>query len=154
MAQSAMQVILENEHFRDSAVYQPRTWFNAHQRRSDFEGKPGSLMVHFQHLEGDKWLHMASWLDVLRHGRKTYEIPLKDTTYEVELEEYWNRIRLARKLLKNTDGKGIPDKDSVRAAIERLQFALNFEADQEAIFNDALDVMKEEMPLTGDDASE
>lgn len=73
---------------------------------------------------------------------------LEDTTYEVELEEYWDRMRDARKLLNNAIGRG---DDSMFEATEKLRTAVAFNADHEAIFNEALDQMRLALGITHSD---
>lgn len=144
--QQAMQQVLISPMFRDGAVYQPRTWWNAYQISTESrEGRPGTLLVHFHELEGDKWSAMSRTLLQLRESPADWTIPLAQTTYTFEVEEYWKRLLDGKRLLEQAEKKSY--EENVRMAIDRLNHALDYEADEENMVLGAMDSVKDALGI-------
>lgn len=139
-AQTAMQSVLASSAFREQAVYQPRGWFNAFERRGEgFEGTHGSLLVHFHGLEGDKWPLMMTYLRKVGSKRNPFEVDYADTPYVSLISAYWDRIHRAHNLLQQSRGRG---EDNLRAAADRVYHALSFEADNYPVFDQTMNELE------------
>lgn len=144
--QQAMQQVLIGPLFRDGVIYQPRTWWNAYQISTESrEGRPGTLLVHFHELEGDKWSAMSNTLMQVDEQPSAWAVPLAQTTYLFEVDEYWKRMEHGKKLLEQAERKS--HEDNVRNAIDRLNHALDYEADEEAVLLGAMDNIKEALGI-------
>jgi len=147
--EKALETVLRGEKFREGVVYQPRTWFNAYQLSADrFEGKRGDLLVHFHDLEGDKWPAMQQTLEKLSDHKvnSTWSVPLRQTTYEQEVLEFWDRMRKGKKLLELAEkemGDGV-----VKEAAEKLSWTIDYLCDQEREVHAAMDRMKAALGIT------
>ena len=142
---------------RPHVLWQPRTWYNAYQWHQGYEGDVGTMFVHFPGLEGDRWNHMGHWLDILegndpKNDAKKWEVQLKDTKYPKQIDEFWHTMRIGRQTL-NVVKDNIDDlsnaPDSVRVAIESLEYIMGAETDKidvvmKAVKNvkDAIDMYK------------
>ncbi|KAK6390078.1 hypothetical protein LTR65_005891 [Meristemomyces frigidus] len=144
--QMALEMLLTAASWRQQVVYMPRTWFNAYQLDVDkFEGKRGDLLVHFHDLEGDKWSAMSAYLAQVALRNSTWSRPLATTTYASEIDEYWERVRNAERLLDVAE-RHSADK-GVEEAAKRLGYAFHFEADIEKVMHQAMDGMKEALGI-------
>ena len=135
-AQEATEKVIMSDMFRHQTLYQPRTWYNPYQlRNSTFEGKNGSLLVHFQGLEGDKWVNMAKYLHNGTTPGPAFEMPLANTTYHNETTTYWSRVRQSKKLLECArEHRG----RNLGASVGHMYSVLNFQADEEEVFAEAI----------------
>lgn len=139
----ALENVLASEQFRDAVVYQPRMWFNAYQLDAErFEGKRGDLLVHFHDLEGDKWSAMQQTLNKLsdRKINSTWSVPLRETTYEREVLEFWDRLRKSKKLLELAAKK--TGEYQVDKARDKLSWVKDYQCDREDVMHSAMDEMK------------
>jgi hypothetical protein len=73
-------------------VWMPRTWFNAYELETGFEGEAGNMLVHFAGLAETRLSHMSKWLDELEQSPAKWEIPLRQTFYENAISEYWSEF--------------------------------------------------------------
>jgi hypothetical protein len=102
--QSAMNNLFqENEYFARAVVYCPLRWFNAYMRSPDgetlnpdsppqYQVHPGDLLVHFpgtpaEHLEQT----LVPYLDIAEAHRAEWEVPLEETQYTREIEDFWKK---------------------------------------------------------------
>ncbi|KAL2840618.1 hypothetical protein BJX68DRAFT_271567 [Aspergillus pseudodeflectus] len=102
--QSAMNKLFqENEYFARSVLYCPLRWFNAYMRSPDgetlnpdsppqYQVHPGYLLVHFpgtpaEHLEQT----LVPYLDIAEAHRAEWEVPLEETQYTREIEDFWKK---------------------------------------------------------------
>lgn len=139
--QMALEMVLTAPNWRQQVVYQPKTWFNAYQLGVDhFEGKRGDLLVHFHDLEGDKWSAMSAYLAQVSLRNNTWSVPLGMTTYQYEIDEYWDRIRNTERLLNLAERH--MDDHRVEEAAKRLGYAFHFEADIEKVMHEEMDLLK------------
>ena len=138
----ALDQVLRSDQYRDHVFYQPRSWYNAYQLSTDqFEGKQGDLLVHFHGLGGDKWSAMADTISQQSESSKEWSVPLAQTHYRAETEEYWERIRTAHDLL----GRARPRMfdPSIDGPLRRLQYASTYEMDNVSALNKAIDMLME-----------
>lgn len=145
----ALENVLASEQYREAVVYQPRMWFNAYQLDAErFEGKRGDLLVHFHDLEGDKWSAMQQTLAKLsdRKINSTWSVPLRETTYEREVLEYWDRLRKSKKLLELAEKK--LGEEQVQKARDKLSWVQDYQCDQEVAMHSAMDEMKSALGIT------
>ncbi|KAK3725352.1 hypothetical protein LTR37_000322 [Vermiconidia calcicola] len=144
--QKALQTVITSDQFRGHVNYQPRTWYNAYQLGMDeFEGEPGNLLVHFHDLGGDKWSAMANTIDQKEDWRGRLSVPLKQTTYELETREYWERIRRAWHLLNLAQSRPyVPDADE---SFRRLQYAVTYEMDRSEVLITAMGNLQDALGL-------
>ena len=107
----------------------------------ELEGKPGDLLVHFHGVGGDKWSAMADRIAKASQMRRTWSIPLKQTAYEREVEEYWGRIRTAHDFLVRAQPHMF--NPTVDGPFRRLQFAVTHEVDDAKTMNTAIENLKD-----------
>ena len=146
-AQHSLQMVLTHDRFRENVFYQPRTWYNAYQLSTDTsEARKGDLLVHFHDLGGDRWSAMSRTLEQLaRRGSDGWSVPLEDTTYELQVFEYWQRMRVSRELLERAKAK--MHEHEVEGAVRRLQYASTYEMDVADAMNHALDNLKDALGI-------
>jgi len=145
----AQENVLASEQFREAVVYQPRLWFNAYQLDAErFEGKRGDLLVHFHDLEGDKWSAMQQTFNKLsdRKINSTWSVSLRETTYEREVHEFWERLRKSKKLLELAEKKIMDEQ--VKKARDKLSWVKDYQCDQEDAMHSAMDKMKSALGIT------
>ncbi|TKA23766.1 hypothetical protein B0A50_07048 [Salinomyces thailandicus] len=144
--QAALQQTLTLPAYRAAVVYQPRAWFNTYQlSATHFEGHPGNLLVHFHDLDGDRWSSMSHYLAQISQPNSTWRVPLSLTTYESEVEEFWDRLRSAGTLLDESQRQfGV---EGVEEKARRLGYAFHFEADVEGTMLRAMDDLKVAMGI-------
>lgn len=137
---AALEQIMEGSHFRNRVTYQPRTWFNAFDFNKTYEGEAGDLMVHLVDLGGDKWARMDKFLGNVTKPVNPYEMPLEQTKYGSRVEEFWTRMKEARKILKESKDKE-KGNDAIKETARRLKFALDFETDHEEVMRESYDAL-------------
>lgn len=93
--------------FREAVAYQPLHWFNGLQlqqvQRGLVKNRPniqqGDILIHFAGLMGDKREFMGPWLDGVENKENQWTVPLENTTYLRDVEEYWYTYGQARDML-------------------------------------------------------
>lgn len=81
-------------------MHLPQRWFNAFTGYRDptltmttkFKAnsvKEGDLLVHFAGHKDTREATMKKWLELYHSRRGAWEIDLKDTGYEEEIQRYW-----------------------------------------------------------------
>ena len=97
MEQDAMRWVLDQEGFREHAVYQPRLWYNAfsHGPDRELETKPGSMLIHFPGVENKHPL-MGRWLDTVENEPEKVNIPLANLTLHSDIKDFWASLRAAK----------------------------------------------------------
>lgn len=149
-SEKTFEMILRSERFRHQVVYQPRIWYNAYQLNATyFEGEPGDLLVHFPDIGGDKWSAMSDFIAEPAEKKKKWNVPLKQTTYEREINEYWDRIRQAYSLLEIARPR--MEDPSLQDALRRLQYAVTYEMDREDKMIPAINGLRNALGQQGDD---
>jgi lipopolysaccharide biosynthesis glycosyltransferase len=119
---------------RAHVLYQPRKWFNTYEFHHAYEGQRGDMFVHFPGLQEDRWAHMEKWLEILEGPKQAeWEVPLEETTYPAEIEEFWSQLDVSERTLR--DGRerveaATVDTTDLKAALERLETVLWAETDQ------------------------
>ncbi|KAI9844583.1 MAG: hypothetical protein M1838_002148 [Thelocarpon superellum] len=93
--QRAMEIVLNRTGFEEHTVYPPRTWFNAYYHDDAFQGKRGDLLVHFPAVP-ERNRHMEEWLNMVDQHPKKWAIPYEETTYEQDIDRFWNDLSLRR----------------------------------------------------------
>ena len=105
--QSALLESFSRPQFRDAVLFQPMRWYNAFQlqQRRGIMVKdrpnvhPGDLLIHFAGLMKDKRRLMGPWLDRVENVKERWAVPLENTTYLSDVEEYWDVYGQARDVL-------------------------------------------------------
>ena len=102
MEQDAMRWVLDQEGYKQHAVYQPRLWYNAfsHGPDQEPETKPGDLLIHFPGVE-HKYPLMGHWLDVVENEPEKVNIPLSNLTLHNDIKDFWASLRTAKQVLHN-----------------------------------------------------
>ena len=102
MEQDAMRWVLDQEGYKEHAVYQPRLWYNAFSQGSDGESetKTGDMLIHFPGVE-HKYAIMGHWLDVVENEPEKVNIPLANLTLHNDIKEFWANIRMAKQVMHN-----------------------------------------------------
>jgi len=136
---------------RPHVLWQPRTWFNAYQWHQGYEGDVGTMFVHFPGLEGDRWAHMASWLEILEGEKaKQWEVELKETKYPKQIDEFWHSMRMGRQTLRVVQDN-ISDMwsapDTVRVAIQSLEYVMGAETDKVDVVMEAVKDVKDAVDM-------
>ncbi|OJD30651.1 galactosyl transferase gma12 mnn10 family protein [Diplodia corticola] len=91
--QSAMSLLLEEEKFRDGAVYVPQRWFNsypgnANDKLEKFQTRRGDFLVHLAGW-GEKSMIMREWLAIAERHAPDWMLEFWRTAYPDEVEEFW-----------------------------------------------------------------
>lgn len=106
MEQDAMKWVLDQEGYKEHAVYQPRLWYNAFAEglgsdgELELETKAGDMLIHFAG-SGHKSARMAHWLDILENEPEKVNIPLANLTLHNDIKDFWANLRTARQALHN-----------------------------------------------------
>lgn len=115
-------------------LYQPRLWFNTYEWSFAYEGKTGDLFVHFVGLQEDRWARMARWLDILEGPeQEQWEVPLNETRYAHEIDEYWSLLRDGKEAVEKLSQKPAQPTvlpEGVKEIYEHLLEVLWSETDQ------------------------
>lgn len=106
MEQDAMKWVLDQEGYKEHAVYQPRLWYNAFAEglgpdgNLESETKAGDMLIHFAG-SGHKPARMGHWLDILDNEPEKVNIPLANLTLNNDINDFWANLRAARQALHN-----------------------------------------------------
>ena len=103
--QAALNWVFNEPENLKHRIFQPRHWFNVYDEYYQDRGevvKKGSLIVHFPGMGGARADAMGRWLDKLDHSPEELRIPLENTTYPSEVEDYWSQLRSAFKMLQTS----------------------------------------------------
>lgn len=143
----ALGTALKGDGFRDSVYYQPRTWYNAYAVSANIsEYQFGDVQLHFQGMGGDKWSGLSRTLDLLSSTPSDFSVPLGRTSYTTEIDAYWHRIASGRRVRRKAeDHMGEPGVDD---GFNRLSYALNYEADNEGVMQEAIDGLRDAMGVS------
>lgn len=83
--------------------------------------------MHFPGLLGERWGHMARWLDLVE-GEEAgeWEAGLEECGYENKTREFWNTVRGVKRMLKVAEIKNgsSADVDHVQDSVGRLRNVL------------------------------
>ena len=139
--QKALEKILRSDAYRHHVFYQPRRWYGAYELSpGGFQDKRGDMFVHFHDLGGDKWRNMEDTLARTSDAKKSWSVPLKQTTYTTRIRDYWDRIREANDVLNKARPR--MTDPSVDPAYRRLQYATTYEVDNEDVMVAALRALR------------
>lgn len=101
--QTSMAVVLNDSEFHASGetLFQPRPWYNAFQFHEEIgmEWAEGNLLIHFPGLEEARWKLMEKWLNKVERNPDNLTVPLQETFYVKEVEEFWTMLRHAIDLI-------------------------------------------------------
>ena len=102
MEQDAMRWVLDQEGYKEHAVYQPRLWYNAFSHGPDQkpETKAGDMVIHFPGVE-HKYPLMGHWLDIVENEPEKVNIPLANLTLHSDIKDFWASLRIAKQALHN-----------------------------------------------------
>lgn len=143
----ALAAMISSETFRDNVLYQPRNWYNAYALSAETsEYGPGDMQLHFHDTSGDRWSGMSRTLNFLSTTPSKFSVPLERTTYPKETQEYWNRIQTARRLLQKAQDHS--DEQGVQARLQRLGYAMNYEADKAKVMQEGIDGLRDALGVT------
>merc|ERR1712137_586157 len=96
--QSAMEQVSLRPRFAPAIVHVPQRWFNGFPPSAKHPAKPaaarpGSLLIHFaSNRDGKRPQRMEKWGRVLGEEGNEWDVPLNETRYVPEIEEFWERI--------------------------------------------------------------
>lgn len=102
MEQDAMRWVLDQEGYKEHAVYQPRLWYNTFAEGQDKkpETKSGDMLIHFPGVE-HKYPLMGHWLDIVENEPEKVNIPLANLTLHNDIKGFWANLRTAKQALDN-----------------------------------------------------
>lgn len=102
MEQDAMRWVLDQEGYKEHAVYQPRLWYNAFSQGQDHEPetKTGDMLIHFPGVEHKAPL-MGHWLDIVENEPEKVDIPLANLTLHNDIKGFWANLRTAKEAVHN-----------------------------------------------------
>ncbi|KAL6721659.1 hypothetical protein ACLMJK_000763 [Lecanora helva] len=158
--QTALCWVFEQSGRYEHIVYQPRPWFNGYEHGVDAPiVQSGDLLIHFAGYAPErKGPSMGKWLDRLEDGqqRRTLQIPMENTTYPHQINDYWQRLRNAQRTFDRVGRlKGHWDNITNHDDLEKKENALKKVCWEEAFnrkrmllrideLNKALDVAEKE----------
>ncbi|KAF2204901.1 hypothetical protein GQ43DRAFT_363558 [Delitschia confertaspora ATCC 74209] len=127
--ESALQVVLSEDEYKDMVVYQPSPWYNSAVRSDgSFEGEveDGVVMARFpSSLNGDRWQLMDDLLNEIQADPKKFRKGVEETMYPAKAKEFWERLKRAKEVLKEAgdkrDGDGLEEFEK---QVERLKQAV------------------------------
>ena len=126
--QTSMAIVMNETEFHQNGetVFQPRHWYNAFHFHEDIgtEWQEGDLLIHFPGLEGERWTLMDKWLNKVERSPDTLTVPLKDTRYLKEVDEFWKMLRHAVDLIMKSQelmDQEKPNLEFVTESALRLQ---------------------------------
>ena len=102
MEQDAMRWVLDQEGYKEHAVYQPRLWYNAFAQGPDKEPETqvGDMLIHFPGVE-HKYPLMGHWLDIVENEPEKVNVPLANLTLHNEIKGFWENLWNAKQALHN-----------------------------------------------------
>lgn len=102
MEQDAMIWVLNQDGYKEHAVYQPRLWYNAFAEGPDkvAETTSGAMLIHFPGV-GKKAQVMGHWLDVVENEPEKLNIPLANLTLYDDIKDFWANLRTAKQIFYN-----------------------------------------------------
>lgn len=143
----ALSEVIRGASYRDNVFYQPRNWYNAYAFSANTsEYRHGDMQLHFHGLGGDKWSGLSNTLNLLSSTPADFSVPLRKTTYRAEIDAYWERMQMARRVLKKAEAW--VGQEGMEAKVQRLQYATNYEADKEKIMKEAIDGLRDAMGVS------
>lgn len=77
----------------------PQHWFNSFNppstgRLLKSHARPGSLLIHFaSNRDGGRPERMKVWMDIAEQQKPEWTVPINETYYPAQFEEYWQRRR-------------------------------------------------------------
>ena len=101
-----MKWVLDQEGYKEHAMYQARLWYNAFAEglgsdgELELEAKAGDMLIHFTGSV-HKSARMAHWLDILENEPEKVNIPLANLTLHNDIKDFWTNLRTARQALHN-----------------------------------------------------
>lgn len=105
--QSAMELLLEEEPFRENVVWVPQWWFNAYGRGKDkehfkplkeatdaknYHARRGDFLVHFAGV-GHRGEAMSPWLDIVETAVTGWALEPKERDLDSEIRDFWKAWR-------------------------------------------------------------
>ena len=129
--QSAIAMVCDRPGYREHIIYQPRRWWNRYHHDPDGDEK-GEMVIHFAGIgtvmQGSttKMQFMKKYLNRVQKSPTEWAIPIEKTTYEKEINDYWNTLRQSRKMLdrskawKEKPGNKPVQVDAVKTAEKNL----------------------------------
>ncbi len=127
--------------YKRHAIYLPRIWFNAYEFSHGFEGSKGDLLVHFPGLFGERWEHMARWLDTVEgEAAAEWEVDLEQCGYENKTSAFWKVVTDIKAEITDLEGKkdGLADADG-EGPVSQLKKVWWEEADDVDLMRKKLD---------------
>lgn len=102
MEQDAMRWVLDQEGYKEHAVYQPRLWYNSFAEGSDREQETttGDMLIHFAGVSS-KYSLMGHWLDIVENEPEKVNVPLANLTLHDDVKGFWATLRTAKQALYN-----------------------------------------------------
>ena len=98
--QGATRWVNERPGYEEHLTYQPHDWWNAFGQ----SGEPYNtdrFMLHFAGVDccgqpEKKTTVMGRWLDMVENHPEKHEMPMANTTYPAQVEQYWKTFKAAR----------------------------------------------------------
>ena len=120
--QSAMDFLVQNEHFAPNVIRTPQRWFNAYQGEHNetleaFQVRRGDLLVHFAGV-GNRDERMRFWLNRAEKHAPDWEVEIKHTSYPEETRDFWVEKKRERESVRREAEKV---RDEMRAYWEELE---------------------------------
>ncbi|KAL9128018.1 MAG: hypothetical protein Q9217_003212 [Psora testacea] len=104
--QSAMAWICGRPGYQEHFLYQPREWWNRYHHDPNGE-EVGNMLIHFAGvstvMKGSttKIEYMTKFLEKVEKTPQDWSKDIAATTYQKEIDDYWNLLRRSRRLLEN-----------------------------------------------------
>lgn len=102
MEQDAMIWVLDQEGYKEHAVYQPRQWYNAFAegQNKTIETTSGDMLIHFPGV-AHKAEVMGHWLDIVENEPEKLNIPLANLPLHDDIKDFWANLKKAKQVLQN-----------------------------------------------------
>ena len=105
--QGATRWVNERPGYEEHLLYQPHDWWNAF----GLSGEPYNtdrFMLHFAGVDccgqpEKKTVVMGRWLDMVENHPDKHEMPLANTTYPAQVEQYWKTLKSAKSIMAKAD---------------------------------------------------
>ena len=139
----------DRPHYRQHRIYQPRKWWNTFTQEYSSSADDtkintnqvmhGLLSIHCPSSIVDRDKVVKTWIERLEYTTTRFEVALKATKYEENIQAYWSMIKKAKEALESSSHAGSQMKTRYKMQTMRSYVRQAEEELQETIYEAAFD---------------
>lgn len=136
--QNALRWTSNREEYKSHVLFQPQNWYNGFQGPKGYETEivKGDMLVHFAGINQDyneeiKKTIMDEWFGKMKNQTQAWQVPIEQTRYPNEINDFWAVLKDARELLSTVDVR-IDTSDPINAAVIAARDELKWAIEEEA----------------------